>query len=91
MTKEGKYTIIRSKEDIQELHDVDGILEFYTNKMYTSDSKRYRDLPKVTAIMAGKIQDLQRTNSELTAKLEQLEDIRSCVCRIMNICKGGKK
>lgn len=90
MGKESKYTILRTKTDIKELHDTDGILEFYLNKKYNSDSKRYRDLPKVTAILAKKIQDLDKANRSLTAKVDELDQLKRCFCRINEICNGRK-
>jgi len=81
-----KYTIERTKEDIKNLHEIDGILEYHLHKMYNTDSQRYRDLPKLTVILDEKVEDLQKANEELTAKLSQLEDLRTCFCRIFEIC-----
>jgi len=85
-----KYTIWRSKEDIKNLHNVKEILRSHFSKSYNTDSEIYRDLPKLTAFQYKKIQDLQMANEELTAKLEQLEDLRSSICRIFELCEVDK-
>lgn len=84
-----KYTFERTKEDVDNLHEVKGIFEFYLHKTYNADAKMYRDFPKLTAILEKKVQDLDVANEQMTAKLEQLEDLRSSVCRILEICKDG--
>lgn len=84
-----KYTLERTKEDIENLKKTKGILEYYFHKMYNTDSQIYRDLPKLTVNLEDKIQDLNHQVDELTAKLEQLEILRTSLCRIFEMCKEG--
>lgn len=85
-----KYTFDRSKEDIENLEKLRQHLrsEFY--KSYNADSKIYRDLPKLYLNAVKKSQDLELDINELTAKLDELEDLRASFCRIFEIC-GMKK
>ena len=85
-----KYTFERSKKDIENLEKVRQHLrsEFY--KSYNTDSEIYRDLPKLYLNAVKKNQDLDLAIDELTAKLDQLEDLRISFCRIFEICEAKK-
>jgi transposase len=85
-----KYTFDRSKEDIKNLEKLRQHLrsEFY--KSYNADSKIYRDLPKLYLNAVKRNQDLELIIDELTAKLDQLEDLRASFCRIFEICEVKK-
>ena len=82
-----KYTFERTKEDIENLEKLRQHLrsEFY--KSYNADSKIYRDLPKLYLNAVKRNQDLDLAIDELTAKLDQLEDLRASFCRIFEICE----
>ena len=85
-----KYTFERTKEDIKNLEKLRQHLrsEFY--KSYNTDSEIYRDLPKLYLNAVKKNQDLDLAIDELTAKLDQLEDLRASFCRISEICELKK-
>ena len=86
-----KYTIWRSKEDIAKINKVRKFLEFeYSYKSYKADSKIYKGLPDLFLNAVKKIDDQQLIIDELTAKLDQLEDLRTCFCRIFEICEMKK-
>lgn len=76
-----KYTLERTKEDIENLQKVKR--QFGIN----TDAKLYRELPKIYLNAVKKNQDLTKALDELTAKLDQLEILRTSLCRIFEICK----
>ena len=82
-----KYTFERSKVDVENIAKVRRHLniEFFSNR-YQTDSKVYRDLPDLYLNAVKKNQDLDLAIDELTAKLDQLEDLRASICRIFEIC-----
>lgn len=82
-----KYTIERSKDDIKNLHETIGILEYYFSKSYNTDAQIYRDLPKLTVKLDDIAQDLRKANDKLTVKLQELQDLKSSICRIIDISK----
>ena len=86
-----KYTFERSKVDVENIAKVRRHLntEFFSNR-YQTDSKIYRDLPDLYLNAVKKNQDLQLAIDELTAKLDTMEDLRTCFCRIFEICEMKK-
>ncbi len=91
MTKEGKYTLWRSKEDVKNIDRIRESLDTeFDNKSWVSDSKVYKALPDLYLNAVKKIEDLDHQVDVLTAKLGQLEDLRTHVCRIIEICKVKK-
>jgi len=78
-----KYTFERSKEDIKNLEK----LRNHHYKSYNTDSEIYRDMPDLYLNAVKENQDLDHTIDELTAKLDQLEDLRTSFCRIFEICE----
>jgi len=86
-----KYTFERSKEDVKNIAKVRRHLntEFFSNR-YQTDSKIYRDLPNLYLNAVKKNQDLQLAINELTAKLDELEDLRTSFCRIFELCEMKK-
>jgi len=86
-----KYTIWRSKEDIAKINKVRKFLEFeYSYKSYKADSKIYKGLPDLFLNAVKKVSDQQLAIDELTAKLDRLEDLRTSLCRIFEICEMKK-
>lgn len=87
-----KYTIERTKEDIKKIGKIRKYLEQENNfyKSYKTDSKIYRDLPDLFLNAVKQNQDLQLAIDELTAKLDQLEDLRAAFCRIFELCEVKK-
>lgn len=86
-----KYTFERSKVDVENIAKVRRHLniEFFSNR-YQTDSKIYRDLPDLYLNAVKKVSDHQLAINELTAKLDQLEDLRTSICRIFEICELKK-
>lgn len=83
-----KYTIERTSEDIKNIDKIRKYLEINNfNNSYKSDSKIYRELPSLFLNAVKEKQDLQLAIDELTAKLDQLEDLQSCFCRIFKLCE----
>jgi hypothetical protein len=83
-----KYTIERTQEDINNINKIRKYLELNNNgynKSFKSDSKIYRELPVLFLNAVKRIDQLQLAIDELTAKMEDLEDLRSCFCRINTI------
>ena len=86
-----KYTLWRSEEDFENLERVrESLYTGFDNKLYVTDSKMYKALPDLYLNAVKRIQDLDHQVDELTAKLDQLEDLRTHVCRIFEICKVKK-
>lgn len=86
-----KYTIVRTREDVNQLEKMRRILkDIYGQSRYNTDSEIYRDLPQLYLIAVKEAHDQQLANEELTAKLVQLEDLRTLICRISEYAKGKK-
>ena len=88
-----KYTFVRSKDDIAKLEKLRQYLKQehpYSLKTFNTDSEIYREMPDLYLNAVKQIQDLQLAIDELTAKLDQLEDLRSCFCRIFELCEVKK-
>jgi len=86
-----KYTFERSKEDIENLEKLRIHLKSkFWNKSYNTDSEIYRNLPDLYLNAVKKNQDQDLAIDELTAKLDQLEDLRTSFCRIFEICELKK-
>ena len=87
-----KYTLWQSKDDIAKINKVRKHLEQrYPNKSYRAKSKIYQDLPELYLNAVKKIDDQQLAIDELTAKLDQLDELRASFCRIMEICRVGSE
>ena len=87
-----KYTIWRSKEDIEKLERVRKHLQSkYYYKSYKADSKIYKELPDLYLNAVKKCNDHQLAIDDLTAKLDQLEDLRASFCRIFELCEVDKQ
>lgn len=88
-----KYTIERTSEDIKKLDKIRKYLEQNNNGFISSlksDSKIYRCLPDLFLNAVKQNQDLQLAIDELKAKTQDLEDLKTCFCRINEICKPKK-
>ena len=86
-----KYTFERSKEDIENLEKLRNHLKSkFWNKTWNTDSEIYRDLPDLYLNAVKKNQDKILAIDELTAKLDQLEDLRASFCRIFELCEMKK-
>ena len=82
-----KYTFERTKEDVENIERVRRSLNTkFFSKYQKADSKIYRDLPDLYLNAVKREQDLQLVIDELTAKLRQLEDLRTSFCRILELC-----
>ena len=82
-----KYTFERTKEDVENIERVRRHLNtMFSSKYQKADSKIYRDLPDLYLNAVKKQQELQLAIDELTAKLGQLEDLRTSFCRILELC-----
>ena len=83
-----KYTFERSKEDIKNLEKLRNHLKNESHyKSYNTDSEIYRDMSDLYLNAVKENQDLELAIDELTAKLDQLEDLRTSFCRIFEICE----
>lgn len=85
-----KYTLWRKKEDIENIAKVRRDLKANTifyNRSFKTDSEIYKKLPDLYLNAVKKNQDLQLAIDELTAKLDQLEDLRASFCRIFELCE----
>ena len=90
--KDTKYTIIRSKEDIAELEKVKKIFwENGVNSKLKTDSEIYRMLPYEFEKAVKRVIELDHQVEVLTAKLDQLEDLRASFCRCIELSKERKK
>jgi ribosome-associated translation inhibitor RaiA len=96
-----KYTFERTKEDITKLEKVRKFLKnnygqigsHFWQETWHTDSQIYRNLPDLFLNAVKEKQDLQLAIDELTAKLAELEDLRTMIRRIFEICKnnGGER
>lgn len=85
-----KYTFERTKEDVENIEKLRKHLQnnqCSSWKSYNTDSEIYRDLPGLYFDAVNHVQQLDLQMEELTAKLDQLQQLRSSFCRIMEICK----
>ena len=83
-----KYTFVRSKDDIAKLEKLRQCLkqEHHSLKRFNTDSEIYREMPDLYFNAVKRIDDQQLEVDQLTAKLDVLEDLRACFCRIFKIC-----
>ncbi len=89
--KDTKYTIVRSKQDIEELEKIRKMLcEKWLGRSLKTDSEIYRILPNEYQNAVEKIRVLDHQVDELTVKLVQLEDLRASFCRILELCPRKK-
>ena len=88
-----KYTLWRSKEDIENIakvrRDLISNTVFY-NRSLKTDSEIYKKLPDLYLNAVKKNLELINQVNELTAKLDELEDLRACFCRIFELCEMKK-
>lgn len=85
-----KYTFERTKEDVENIEKLRKHLQnnqCSSWKSYNTDSEIYRDLPDLYFDAVNHVQQLDLQVEELTAKLDQLQQLRSSFCRIIEICK----
>jgi len=86
-----KYTLWRKKEDVANIEKLKRILKAkYGDHVFNTDSEIYKKIPELYSNAVKKNQVLQLAIDELTAKLDQLEDLRTCFCRIFEICEMKK-
>ena len=86
--KSTRYTIDRTEEDIKNLERVRNHLtvnEFDHN--YRTDSTLYRALPELYLNAVKNNQVLARQVEELQSKLDDLDQLRSHICSVIEICK----
>lgn len=84
-----KYTFVRSKGDIAKLEKLRQYLKQehqHSLKRFNTDSEIYREMPDLYFNAVKTIADQQLELDQLTAKLDVLEDLRTCFCRIFEIC-----
>lgn len=82
-----KYTLWRSKEDVAKIEKLKNFLNDKSARSFNTDSQIYKELPDLYLNAVKKVSDRQLAIDELTAKLDQLEDLRTSFCRIFEICK----
>jgi ribosome-associated translation inhibitor RaiA len=85
-----KYTLWRSKEDIEKIEKLKRYLNDKSSRSFNTDSQIYKELPDLYLNAVKKVSDHQLAIDELTAKLDQLEDLRTSFCRIFEICEAKK-
>ena len=85
-----KYTLWRSKEDIEKIKKLKRYLNDKSARSFNTDSQIYKELPDLYLNAVKKVSDQQLAIDELTAKLDQLEDLRTSFCRIFELCKMKK-
>ena len=90
--KPSKYTIVRKQPDIELLEKLRRILkDNYGQTRYNTDAEIYRDLPMLYLDAVKQGRDLDHQVEVLTAELAQLEELRSCFCRILELCNKQRK
>lgn len=86
-----RYTFDRDKTDLKNLNKLrDHLNDVFSNKSWISDSKIYRDLPNLYLNAVDSIKGLDHQVAELTAKLAEMDEIRTAFCSIFELC-GLKK
>ncbi len=85
-----KYTLWRSKEDVAKIEKLKNFLNDKSARSFNTDSQIYKELPDLYLNAVKKVSDQQLAINELTAKLDQLEDLRTSFCRIFEICEMKK-
>ncbi|GAG80238.1 unnamed protein product, partial [marine sediment metagenome] len=85
-----KYTLWRSKEDVAKIEKLKHFLNDKSARSFNTDSQIYKELPDLYLNAVKKVSDQQLAIDELTAKLDQLEDLRTSFCRIFEICEIEK-
>ena len=86
-----KYTLWRSSQDIEKIEKLKrNLKDVYGQDRYNTDSEIYKKLPELYQNAVKKVYDQQLAIDELTAKLDQLEDLRASFCRIFEICEVKK-
>lgn len=88
-----KYTLLRSKKDIENL---DKVRQFLHKKItnwtnYTTDSKLYLALPELFLNAVKENQDLKSQVASMTAKLQEYELLKNDLCRIKNFIERGER
>ena len=90
--KPSKYTIVRTQQDIHELEKLREVLrENSGHSRYNTDAEIYRDLPRLYHDAVERASAADHQVSVLTAELAQLDELRRCFCRIIELCKEKKK
>lgn len=82
-----KYTIIRDKNDIKKIDQVRKILKEKYQIIFKKDAKIYRELPNLYINAVKKLHDQDLAIEELTAKLNELQQLKDHFCRIIEMCK----
>ena len=86
-----KYTLWRKKEDIEKIKKLrDHLQKKYFGISFNTDSEIYKKLPDLYLNAVKKIHDQDLAIDELTAKLDELEDLRTSFCRIFELCEIKK-
>lgn len=90
--KPSKYTIIRTPQDIENINKARKQIcmnDFSISQ--NTDSAIYQALPTAYLSAVKKIDDQDLLIRKLTAELDQLGELRSCFCRILELSKEKRK
>ena len=86
-----KYTLWRKKEDIAKIEELrDHLQKKYFGISFNTDSEIYKKLPDLYLNAVKRNHELINQVDDLTAKLDELEDLRSSFCRIFELCEVKK-
>jgi len=96
-----KYTFGRSKEDIKKINKLrnflknndsfSGSIVNWEHRTWNTDSEIYHEMPDLFFLAINTMQQLQQENEELTAKLDEMQDLKNSISHIIEIVKGVKK
>ncbi len=86
-----KYTLWRKKEDIEKIEKLrDHLQKKYFGISFNTDSEIYKKLPDLYLNAVKRNLELINQVDDLTAKLDELEDLRASFCRIFELCEMKK-
>ena len=87
-----KYTLWRKKEDIEKIKKLrDHLQKKYFGISFNTDSEIYKKLPDLYLNAVKRNHELINQVDVLTAKLDELEDLRASFCRIFELCEVDKQ
>lgn len=85
---ETKYTIRRTKEDIDNINKVRKYLKSaHSNYKFTFDSEIYRKLPLMFLNAINRIELQKKLIHEMKAQIKLLNELQDSVNHVLEICK----
>lgn len=87
-----KFTLRRSKEDIEKLEQVRRQLNLgMHNEIYHTDSSIYKDLPELYLHAIKKQEEMRMEIDELKSEMAVFEELFHSITRVIQICTPGEK